>query len=92
MENATTGKLLTGQRKSSTGERGVRKRTRLVRRGQGEKGRVIGTSPAAYPTIRLGYRDLEEMMGERGLHVDHSTIYRNTTRQNWRSAVYSISR
>ncbi len=26
--------------------------------------------------IRLGYRDLEEMMLERGLHVDHTTIYR----------------
>src|SRR5437763_598428 len=24
----------------------------------------------------LSYRDLEEMMRERGLHVDHSTIYR----------------
>ena len=43
--------------------------------GQGEKGREIGTSPAAYPTIR-SYRDLEEMMRERGLHVDHTTIYR----------------
>ena len=28
---------------------------------------------ARYP---LSYRDLEEMMSERGLHVDHTTIYR----------------
>jgi hypothetical protein len=27
--------------------------------------------------IRLGYRDLEEMMAERGLHIDHTTIYRS---------------
>ncbi len=26
--------------------------------------------------MRLRYRDLEEMMRERGLHVDHTTIYR----------------
>ncbi len=26
--------------------------------------------------MRLGYRDLEEMMWERGLHIDHTTIYR----------------
>ncbi len=38
MENATTGKLLTALRTSSTGERGVRKRTRLVRRRAGGKG------------------------------------------------------
>jgi transposase-like protein len=25
----------------------------------------------------LSYRDLEEMMIERGLHVDHTTIYRS---------------
>ena len=26
--------------------------------------------------MRLGYRDLEEMMRERGLYIDHTTIYR----------------
>jgi transposase, IS6 family len=26
--------------------------------------------------MRLGYRDLEELMRERGLHIDHTTIYR----------------
>jgi hypothetical protein len=44
--------------------------------GPGEKGDVSRTSPAAYPTIRLRYRDLEEIMLERGLCVDHTTIYR----------------
>ena len=38
MEYTTTGKLLTVLRYSSTGERGVRKRTRLVRRGARRKG------------------------------------------------------
>ena len=29
-----------------------------------------------YLRYSLSYRDLEEMMAERGLHVDHTTIYR----------------
>ena len=29
-----------------------------------------------YLRYPLSYRDLEEMMLERGLHVDHTTIYR----------------
>ncbi|GHO63666.1 IS6 family transposase [Ktedonobacter sp. SOSP1-52] len=29
-----------------------------------------------YLRYSLSYRDLEEIMGERGLHVDHTTIYR----------------
>src|SRR5436853_353360 len=29
-----------------------------------------------YLRYPLTYRDLEEMMGERGLHIDHTTIYR----------------
>ena len=44
--------------------------------GPGEKGCLSSTSPAAYPTIPLSYRDLEELMDERGLPVDHTTIYR----------------
>jgi transposase-like protein len=28
-----------------------------------------------YLRYALSYRDLEEMMAERGLHVDHTTIY-----------------
>jgi transposase, IS6 family len=30
-----------------------------------------------YLLYSLSYRDLEEMMRERGLHVDHTTIYRS---------------
>jgi transposase, IS6 family len=30
-----------------------------------------------YVRYSLSYRDLEEMMRERGLHVDHTTIYRS---------------
>ncbi len=30
-----------------------------------------------YLRYPLSYRDLEEMMLERGLHVDHTTIYRS---------------
>jgi transposase, IS6 family len=30
-----------------------------------------------YLRYSLSYRDLEEMMAERGLHVDHTTIYRS---------------
>jgi transposase, IS6 family len=33
-----------------------------------------------YLRYSLSYRDLEEMMRERGLHVDHSTIYRLPSR------------
>jgi transposase-like protein len=30
-----------------------------------------------YLRYPLSYRDLEEMMIERGLHIDHTTIYRS---------------
>jgi hypothetical protein len=43
----------------------------------------------------LSYRDLEEMMRERGLHVDHTTIFRlpsNATLPSWRSAAGRISK
>jgi transposase-like protein len=48
-----------------------------------------------YLRYPLSYRDLEEMMLERGLHVDHTTIYRwvqKTMHPNWRSAADLISR
>jgi transposase-like protein len=32
-----------------------------------------------YLRYPLSYRDLEEMMRERGLHIDHTTIYRSRT-------------
>ena len=31
---------------------------------------------AGISSMRLRYRDVEEMMAERGLNVDHATIYR----------------
>jgi hypothetical protein len=62
MENARTGKLLTGQRNLSTGERGVRKRTRLVRRGAGGKGPSHRYLACCLPYYSLSYCDLEEMM------------------------------
>ncbi len=43
-----------------------------------------------YLRYPLSYRDLEEMMLERGLHVDHTTIFRlssKITLRNWKSAV-----
>jgi transposase, IS6 family len=46
-----------------------------------------------YPRYALSYRDLEEMMAERGLPVDHTTIFRlsyKPTHLNWRSAVDRI--
>jgi hypothetical protein len=48
-----------------------------------------------YLRYSLSSRDLEEIMLQRGLHVDHTTIYRlrcNGTHQNWTSAAGPISR
>jgi len=40
------------------------------------EGTIILLCVRWYLRYSLSYRDLEEMMAERGLHVDHSTIYR----------------
>ena len=47
-----------------------------------------------YLRYPLSYRDLEEMMRERGLHIDHITIYRWVQHYapGWRSAIGPISR
>ena len=47
-----------------------------------------------YLRYALSYRDLEEMMLERGLSVDHTTIFRWVQRysRNWRSGVGLISK
>ena len=37
-----------------------------------------------YLRYPLSYRDLEEMMCERGLHIDHTTIYNNLVEQDHR--------
>ncbi len=46
-----------------------------------------------YLRYALSYRDLEEMMGKRGLSGDHrSTAGCSATRPNWRSAAERISK
>ncbi len=60
----------------STGERRVRKPTSVVRRGAGGKGLHEQYLACCLPYYALSYRDLEEMMRERGLQVDHTTVYR----------------
>jgi len=42
-----------------------------------------------YVRYSLSYRDLEELMRERGLHVDHTTIYRwvSAMPRSWKGAV-----
>jgi transposase, IS6 family len=40
------------------------------------QGEVILWAVRWYCRDRVSYRDLEQMMGERGVAVDHSTIYR----------------
>lgn len=39
-------------------------------------GEVILQCVRWYCKYRLSYRDLEEMMAERGLALDHTTVYR----------------
>ena len=46
-------------------------------RGQG--GRCLGRLTLVLP-LGISYRELEEMMGERGVAVDHTTVYRWTQR------------
>ena len=47
-----------------------------------------------YLRYPLSYRDLEEMMCERGLHIDHtrSTAGCSITHLNWKSAAALISK
>jgi transposase, IS6 family len=44
--------------------------------GPGEKGCVFQYLACGLSYYSLSYRDLEEMMAERGLRVDHTTIFR----------------
>lgn len=41
---------------------------------------IIGLCVRWYITYRLSYRDLVEMMAERGIHVAHMTVLRWVTR------------
>ncbi|MDA1228673.1 MAG: IS6 family transposase, partial [Chloroflexi bacterium] len=45
-------------------------------KGRHSEGQVIILCVRWYLRYSLSYRDLKEMMTERGLEVDHTTIYR----------------
>jgi IS6 family transposase len=52
------------------------------------EGEIILLCVRWYPRYSLSYRDLEEMMQERGLSVDHTTIFRlpcSAMLPNWTS-------
>jgi transposase-like protein len=56
-------------------------------------GTDIQSSQYRYLRYALSYRDLEEMMRERGLYIDHTTIYRSraTLRTRIRKALPTSS-
>jgi len=76
MERAKTDQMLPDLRERSTGERRVRKPTCVVRGRAGGKGRCESYLACGLSYYALSYRDLEEIMLERGLPVDHTTIFR----------------
>jgi len=45
-------------------------------KGRHFEGEIVLWAVRWYCRYGVSYRDLEEMMGERGVSVDHSTIYR----------------
>jgi hypothetical protein len=45
-------------------------------KGRHFEGEIVVWAVRWYCRYGVSYRDLEQMMGERGLSVDHSTIYR----------------
>ncbi|MHC2295870.1 transposase-like protein [Rhizobium mongolense] len=51
------------------------------------QGEIILWAVRWYCRYGVSYRDLEQMMGERGVPVDHSTIYRwvQNMRRRWKS-------
>ena len=56
-------------------------------KGRHFTGEVILWAVRWYCRYGISYRDLEEMLSERGIDVDHTTIYRwvSATRRRWRS-------
>jgi transposase, IS6 family len=44
-------------------------------------GEIILWAVRWYCRYGISYRELEEMMGERGVAVDHTTVYRRSIRQ-----------
>jgi transposase-like protein len=53
-------------------------------------GEVILWAVRWYCRYGISYRDLEEMLAERGIDVDHTTIYAgcSATRRRWRSGCW----
>ena len=45
-------------------------------KGRHFEGEIVLWAVRWYCRYGVSYRDLEQMMGERGVSVDHSTIYR----------------
>ena len=45
-------------------------------KGRHSESHIILLCVRWYPRYSLSYRDLKEMMAERGLKIDHTTIYR----------------
>ena len=45
-------------------------------KGRHFEGEIVLWAVSWYCRYGVSYRDLEQMMGERGVSVDHSTIYR----------------
>ena len=45
-------------------------------KGRHFEGEIVLWAVRWYCRYGMSYRDLEQMMGERGVSVDHSTIYR----------------
>ena len=57
-------------------------------KGRHFEGEIVLWAVRWYCRYAVSYRDLEEMMGERGVRVDHSTIYRwvQNMPPRWKSA------
>ncbi len=73
-------------RSEETGEPDALKGACPVRRGAGGKGLLMRHLACGLPNYALSYRDLEEIMQERGLAVDHSTVS-DCVKTNWSSSV-----
>ena len=58
-----------------------------------ETGEVILWAVRWYCRYGISYRELEEMLSQRGVEVDHTTLYRWTQRYapSWRSARLGIA-
>ena len=55
-------------------------------------GEIILWAVRWYCRYGISYREIEEMMGERGVAVDHTTLYRWTQRYDLASQAFFVSR